>query len=83
MNRIATLTAAAFAAAFATMPALAANYDVMMLNKGAAGVMVFEPGAVKLAPGDSGHDSSPPMRGTMPRPSRVSFPRVQSRSGAR
>jgi pseudoazurin len=35
------------------VPALAANFDVQMLNKGAAGAMVFEPALVKLAPGDT------------------------------
>ena len=33
----------------------AAEFDVKMLNKGAAGAMVFEPAMVKIAPGDSVH----------------------------
>ena len=52
MNKIATV-AAAIAVALATTPVVAANYDVHMLNKGEAGAMVFEPGAVKVAPGDT------------------------------
>ncbi len=32
--------------------ALAETHEVLMLNKGEAGVMVFEPGYVKAAPGD-------------------------------
>ncbi len=35
--------------------AAAAEFDVKMLNKGAAGAMVFEPPMVKIAPGDSVH----------------------------
>lgn len=35
------------------VPALAANFEVHMLNKGAAGTMVFEPSALKVAPGDT------------------------------
>jgi pseudoazurin len=31
----------------------AAEIDVKMLNKGAAGVMVFEPALIKIAPGDT------------------------------
>jgi pseudoazurin len=40
------------AGALAT-PALAANIEIKMLNKGEAGSMVFEPALVKLAPGDT------------------------------
>ncbi len=36
-------------------PALAAEHEVHMLNKGAAGTMVFEPAFVKAAPGDVIH----------------------------
>ena len=36
-------------------PALAAEHEVMMLNKGADGMMVFEPSLLKIAPGDSIH----------------------------
>ena len=33
----------------------AAEFDVRMLNRGAAGPMVFEPNLVKIAPGDTVH----------------------------
>ena len=33
--------------------AAAAEIDVKMLNKGAAGMMVFEPALIKIAPGDT------------------------------
>lgn len=50
-----TLTrfAAAAALIIAAGPALAANVDVHMLNKGEAGTMVFEPALVQIAPGDT------------------------------
>ena len=35
------------------LPATAADFEVHMLNKGAAGAMVFEPAFVKVAPGDT------------------------------
>ena len=35
------------------LPAGAADFEVHMLNKGAAGAMVFEPAFVKVAPGDT------------------------------
>jgi pseudoazurin len=34
-------------------PAMAANFEVQMLNKGEAGAMVFEPALTKVAPGDT------------------------------
>ena len=34
-------------------PALAADYEVHMLNKGAAGTMVFEPAYLQIEPGDT------------------------------
>jgi pseudoazurin len=43
---------AAMAAALAS-PAAAKDVQVKMLNKGAAGMMVFEPSLVKIAPGDT------------------------------
>ena len=59
--------AAAIAAALALTLSVAeaANIEVKMLNKGAKGVMVFEPDLVKIQPGDSvtfisanpGHDA--------------------------
>src|SRR5690625_1910205 len=45
---LATLGALAISAS-----ALAADHEVQMLNTGADGVMVFEPGFLKVAPGDS------------------------------
>lgn len=50
---IGTMLAAALIAGTMTAPALAANYDVKMLNKGEAGTMVFEPAFLKLEPGDT------------------------------
>ncbi|MDQ0560945.1 pseudoazurin [Rhizobium mesoamericanum] len=41
------------ALAFSAMPLVAADYQIRMLNKGADGAMVFEPGFVKIAPGDN------------------------------
>lgn len=52
MRAYITLAAAALFA-FAAVPAMAANFDVKMLNKGEAGAMVFEPAYVKVAPGDT------------------------------
>jgi pseudoazurin len=45
--------AVAALALVASSPAFAAEHVVMMLNKGAAGMMVFEPALVKAAPGDT------------------------------
>ena len=39
--------------AISAIPALAANFDVQLLNKGATGAMVFEPALVKVAVGDT------------------------------
>lgn len=47
------LLAAAAAFTFMTAPAFAVNFDVLMLNKGEAGTMVFEPALVRVAPGDT------------------------------
>lgn len=49
LKQIALATAVILAAA----PALAANVDVHMRNKGEAGAMVFEPALVQIAPGDT------------------------------
>lgn len=59
-----TVLTLALCAAFAA-PAVAADHQVKMLNKGAKGLMVFEPDVVRVAPGDSvtfvaanpGHDA--------------------------
>lgn len=47
------LFATAAVLAFAAFPALAANFEVHMLNKGADGAMVFEPALTKIAVGDT------------------------------
>ena len=60
-----TLLLAAAALAVAILPATAADHQVKMLNKGAKGMMVFEPDLVKVQPGDTvtfvatdpGHDA--------------------------
>ncbi|HET9904086.1 MAG TPA: pseudoazurin [Xanthobacteraceae bacterium] len=48
-----TLVAAAAMVLALTGAASAAEVEVKMLNKGADGVMVFEPSLVKIAPGDT------------------------------
>ncbi len=50
-----TLGIAAVAAALliGATPAIAANFEVHMLNKGADGTMVFEPALIEIAPGDT------------------------------
>ena len=48
-----TLLAGAAAAIALASPAAAADHVVKMLNKGKAGMMVFEPALVKIAPGDT------------------------------
>ncbi|MDP3342256.1 pseudoazurin [Frigidibacter sp.] len=50
---ITTTFAAGLAALLLAPAAHAANVDVLMLNKGAEGAMVFEPAFVKVAPGDT------------------------------
>lgn len=52
MQTIRALLAATAIVGFAT-PAFPANFEVHMLNKGAAGAMVFEPALTKVAPGDT------------------------------
>ena len=41
------------AALVAASPAVAKDVQVKMLNKGAAGAMVYEPAMIKIAPGDT------------------------------
>jgi len=53
MPAIRTLAAVAVLALMGATPALAANFEIRMLNKGEAGAMVFEPAFVKVAPGDT------------------------------
>ena len=48
-----TILAGAVAAIALASPAAAKDHVVKMLNKGSAGMMVFEPALVKIAPGDS------------------------------
>lgn len=52
-NALKTAIAAVALAGFAIAPALAADYEVHMLNKGAAGTMVFEPAFIQALPGDT------------------------------
>ncbi|RWX80776.1 pseudoazurin [Neorhizobium lilium] len=47
------LIAATAALVASAMPLLAADHQIQLLNKGADGAMVFEPGFVKIAPGDT------------------------------
>ena len=47
------LIASTFAALLLTSAANAENFEVLMLNKGAEGAMVFEPAFVKAAVGDT------------------------------
>ncbi|MBB3351690.1 pseudoazurin [Rhizobium sp. BK049] len=47
------LIAAAAALIASAAPLMAADHQVQMLNKGADGAMVFEPGFLKIAPGDT------------------------------
>ena len=52
-NPLNTAIAAVVFAGLAIAPAFAADYEVHMLNKGAAGAMVFEPAYVQVQPGDT------------------------------
>ena len=52
MRKFSLLAGAAAAIALAS-PASAADHVVKMLNKGTAGMMVFEPALVKVKPGDT------------------------------
>ncbi len=47
------LIAAAAVLMASAAPLMAADHQIKMLNKGADGAMVFEPGFVKIAPGDT------------------------------
>ena len=54
MNKtIATIIGSAVLAMSFGFTASAADFEIKMLNKGADGAMVFEPAAVKIAPGDT------------------------------
>ncbi|SCW81659.1 pseudoazurin [Rhizobium mongolense subsp. loessense] len=52
-SMIAGIFAATALLAATTMPLMAADHQVQMLNKGAGGAMVFEPSFTKIAPGDT------------------------------
>lgn len=55
-SAIAAIAGAMLAGMFAiNSPALAEEHEVKMLNKGAEGMMVFEPSFLKIAPGDTVH----------------------------
>jgi pseudoazurin len=51
--RTLTAIAALLALAMPAGPAAAEEHEVRMLNKGSAGIMVFEPAFVRAAPGDT------------------------------
>ena len=51
--RILTFVVGAVAALAIASPAVAADHVVKMLNKGKAGMMVFEPNLMKIVPGDT------------------------------
>ena len=54
MKRILSLAAPlVLLGALAAGPAVAADHEVKMLNRGAAGSMVFEPAYLKIRPGDT------------------------------
>src|SRR5689334_24627524 len=71
MRRVMSLVA--FAVLMSASMTLAAEIEVKMLNKGAEGLMVFEPALVKVAPGDTvkfvatdkGHNAET-IRGMLP-----------------
>ena len=52
-NAFKTAFAAIALAGLAIAPALAADHEVQMLNKGEAGAMVFEPALIQAQPGDT------------------------------
>jgi len=51
--RIGMFIAGALVGLAAASPAVAKDYQIRMLNKGSAGIMVFEPSLVRIAPGDT------------------------------
>jgi pseudoazurin len=55
MQKFLAVSAVALSALLVSFSANAAEHEVKMLNKGAEGMMVFEPSVVKIAPGDSIH----------------------------
>ena len=55
MKKIVIASAIALIAAMTPPAAQAAEHEVKLLNKGSAGMMVFEPSVIKIAPGDTVH----------------------------
>ena len=55
MKRVLAATCMAVSVLLAATTAGAAEHEVKMLNKGAEGMMVFEPSVLKVAPGDTVH----------------------------
>ena len=55
MKNILVASAVAVSVLLASVSANAAEHEVKLLNKGAEGMMVFEPSVVKVAPGDTVH----------------------------
>lgn len=53
INKLIPVASAAILAMTLSFSAHAADFEVHMLNKGKDGAMVFEPGAIKVAPGDT------------------------------
>lgn len=53
MRAFATTLMAALTLAGLAIPAVAADYQIQMLNKGVAGAMVFEPNFLAIQPGDT------------------------------
>ncbi|RUM25796.1 pseudoazurin [Rhizobium vallis] len=53
MRLIFGLIAATAALMVSAAPSMAADHQIQMLNKGTDGAMVFEPGFLKIAPGDT------------------------------
>ena len=55
MRKTIAASAIVLATVLTSLSAQAAEHEVKMLNKGAAGMMVFEPSVIKIAPGDTVH----------------------------
>jgi pseudoazurin len=53
MNKFLAASAITLSMLLVSMGASAAEHEVKMLNKGAEGMMVFEPSLLKIAPGDT------------------------------
>lgn len=53
ISKTLALTGVLLGLALTAGPAIAADHEVLMLNRGEAGAMVFEPAFLKIAPGDS------------------------------